>query len=149
MRLGSCVFSTLLCKTNPISIPHPLGPPRHTGHEQSLPAVCVAGHTRYEKMQNEPNFTPKEHAIRATSSPNHANNTKFTTTLLYFYPKIPKKTRTFLHFYQLLDTNILNSMYNKDLQKYSPRNTLHERSLHNPPQTNLAGKNAKQTQFAN
>ncbi len=39
-----------------------------------------------------------------------------------FYP--PKAA--FLHFYQLLSNNILNSMHNKDLHKYSLRYTLQE-----------------------
>ena len=66
---------------------------RATGHESRF-------------IQNEPNFTPKEHAIRATSSPNLANNKKFTPNFALllprntpksanFYTEIPKKTRTF------------------------------------------------------
>ncbi len=88
-------------------------------------------------IQNKPNFTPN-------ASTKHANGVDFTTNfclhLLQKDAKIAKKTR----FFQLLEQNTLNSMYNKDLYEYSHQNTLHKWSL---PAVFGAGKNAKRTQF--
>ncbi len=93
-----------LCKTNPI--------PNHQ-HIHSYTHSPV-----YPKMQNKPNF--KTYMLQGIDE---------TRKRWRFYPHLfhknkqlflrnTQKTRTFLHFSQLLDPNTLNSMYNKDLQKY-------------------------------
>jgi hypothetical protein len=73
-------------------------------------------------MQNKPNFTHN-------APTKHANGVDFTTNFLHknhqLFLRIHKKARTFLHFSQLLDPNILKSKYIKGLQKFSSHNTLH------------------------
>ncbi len=76
-------------------------------------------------MQNEPNFIPKaptKHTKDADFTPIfHSLLHSFTHQMQTFPHKSQKNGRLL----QLFDTNILNSMYNKGLQNFSPRNTLH------------------------
>ena len=107
-----------LCKTNPISKTSKI-----EYQESSI-----------ENMQNEPNFIPK-------LPTKHANGTNFTPKkslfLINSYTHLliySTKARTFRRFSQLLHTNILMSLPNKDLHnfftpKYGPRVTRDESRL--------------------
>ena len=94
---------------------------------------------------NEPNScktNPISNTDRRDSSDESRKRCQFypklLPTLLYFYPEIPKKTRTFPNF--LCKTNPISPPPSEI------HFTLQERSLH---AVRVAGKNAKQTQFQN
>ncbi len=85
-------------------------------------------------MQNEPNFTPNA-PTKHTNDANFIPIFHYLSTIIYppkaaFPQKCPKKHALFHLFYppkaafcrflQLLDTNTLNSMYNKDLHEFLP-----------------------------
>ena len=79
-------------------------------------------------MQKKPNFNQR--ATRFTRSNTQTvqilpkKSVCFSSTLSLFYSFI-RKMPTFRHVLQISDINTLNSIYNKDLQKYSTNNTFH------------------------
>jgi hypothetical protein len=77
-------------------------------------------------MQNEPNFNLNEPTIYANTAdftPNFCLKMQIKRALLHLFTR---KKRAFRHVLQTFDTNILNSMYNKDLQSFSTENTINK-----------------------
>ena len=91
------------------------------------PALLVSSNNQQSIIDNQlkgPNFTLKastKHANGADFNPNFYPKFSFSHSLFHSFTR---RRRTFLHFYQLSDQNILKSMYIKGLHKYLPWHTL-------------------------
>jgi hypothetical protein len=106
-------------------------------------------------MQNEPNYESKHSSPTSPNAPRVMDHERRVTKYAKRTQFLTQRTRNTV--YAIRNTKIcktnpiyrkneLKSMYIKGLQKYSTRNTRHERSL---PDVFVAGKYAKQTQFSN